>query len=382
MDIQIPPHVFEEFTLELTRHNFNYSVIIDDLQTLLDAEKEESQKRQKRSTWATNGQEVRDLVGEYGDFNEIMRWIEAKQSSHPSLIHLQDIGRSYEGRSMRLVRIGSRGRNKPAIWIDSGIHAREWIAPATSIYIMNELIESYGIDSNVTALMDDFDWYFLPVANPDGYHYSHSMDRFWRKTRSLLRPNWYHQRYRCQGVDLNRNFDFEWRGHCDSMHCRSRNPCDASYAGSQPFSESESIAVANFILRNQGALKMYLSLHSYSQMWLTPWGNSRRPPADYPDLIRVANAAVSALHEVNGTEYKVGSPAVILYAAGGGSYDWAKAIANIKYSYTVELRDTGDYGFVLPRRLVRPVGEETWAGIKAAVEEMKTDTCWVQGVGC
>jgi len=69
-------------------------------------------------------------------------------------------------------------------------------------------------------------------------------------------------------------------------------------------------------------------------------------------------------------------------AATGGSYDWAKGVAGVKYSYTVELRDTGDFGFLLPRSQIVPTGDETWAALKAAVEEMELDECWVGGRNC
>lgn len=69
-------------------------------------------------------------------------------------------------------------------------------------------------------------------------------------------------------------------------------------------------------------------------------------------------------------------------SATGGSYDWAKGVAGIKYSYTVELRDRGNYGFVLPTSQILPTGEEIWAAIRAAVQEMELDECWVRGRNC
>jgi len=69
-------------------------------------------------------------------------------------------------------------------------------------------------------------------------------------------------------------------------------------------------------------------------------------------------------------------------AATGGSYDWAKGVAGIKYSYTIELRDRGNYGFLLPISQVVPTGVETWAGLQAAVEEMELDECWVRQRNC
>jgi len=72
----------------------------------------------------------------------------------------------------------------------------------------------------------------------------------------------------------------------------------------------------------------------------------------------------------------------LLDPATGASYDWAKGVAGIKYSYTIELRDRGHFGFLLPSSQIIPTGEETWDGLQAAVEEMELDECWVTGRNC
>lgn len=53
--------------------------------------------------------------------------------------------------------------------MDAGIHAREWIAPATALYLINQLVEH---SSEHQDLLQDMDWYILPLVNPDGYEYS------------------------------------------------------------------------------------------------------------------------------------------------------------------------------------------------------------------
>ena len=87
------------------------------------------------------------------------------------------IGNSYEGRDLFLIKIGtpSRGIRKPAVWIDGGIHAREWISPATVSYFAYELLENAG---NNEYLLDQYDFYVMPIVNPDGYEYTHTNDRY------------------------------------------------------------------------------------------------------------------------------------------------------------------------------------------------------------
>merc|ERR1711860_138306 len=121
-------------------------------------------------------------------------------------------------------------------------------------------------------------------------------------------------------------------------------------------SEPETQAVAKFILSQKDRLKMYLSFHAYGQWFLTPWGYGRVYPTDYKDLKKVADDAANAIRGSYGPRYKVGTSAILLYPAAGGSDDWAKGVAGIKYSYTVELPDEGRYGFALPARFIEGVG--------------------------
>ncbi len=73
--------------------------------------------------------------------------------------------------------------DKPALYIHGGIHAEEWISPAVVTYFVNELTETMNDDK--MDLIDNLDWYIIPVANPDGYEYTRVGDRFWRKNRCL-----------------------------------------------------------------------------------------------------------------------------------------------------------------------------------------------------
>jgi len=69
------------------------------------------------------------------------------------------------------------------LWIDGGIHAREWISPATVTFMIHQLVEVQ--DPSDADLIENLDWYILPVVNPDGYEHTRDSDRLWRKTRYL-----------------------------------------------------------------------------------------------------------------------------------------------------------------------------------------------------
>lgn len=91
--------------------------------------------------------------------------------NHPETVTLVTVGESFEGRPLRYLKISTTNfedTSKPVIFIDGGIHAREWIAPPTVTYAIHKLTE------NVTEpeLLENFDWILLPVVNPDGYQFT------------------------------------------------------------------------------------------------------------------------------------------------------------------------------------------------------------------
>lgn len=255
---------------------------------------------------------------------------------------LEEIGQTYEGRKLYVVKISSGG-TKPAIFIDAGIHAREWIAPATALYIIHQLLE---VPSN-KRLFENVDWYILPVVNPDGYEYSHKTERLWRKNRE---PG-----MECYGTDGNRNYGFEWGGKGSSS-----DECSEIYRGTHAFSAAETAAIRDFVLGIPN-IKLYLSLHSYAQSFLYPWGYDTEYPENYEELRVVAELAQKAIHEEYGTYYEVSSGAE-LYPAAGGSDDWFYGGANVKLSYTFELG--GDF-FIVDESEIEDLVGEAWVGIKA-----------------
>lgn len=158
-------------------------------------------------------------------------------------------------------------QNNRAIFIEANIHAREWISPATATYVLNELI--YSTDPEVQDLATNIDWHIVVSINPDGYAYTHSDNRNWRKTRSPVSLV-------CFGVDANRNWQYNWLVKDEEGdEGASRVPCSDTYAGSTFFSESETLAVDNYLRRLPDAFDVYLAFHSYSHMMLHPLGTQK-----------------------------------------------------------------------------------------------------------
>jgi len=286
------------------------------------------------------------------DMHSYMDFLE----SNYDFVTTQSIGSSYEGSDMRILKVcqGECG-NKPAIWIDGGIHAREWVSPSTVTFMMQQLVEK---DADHPDLTQELDWYILPVVNPDGYLYTQNENRFWRKTRS---PNG----GGCVGTDANRNWGYQW-----NTGGSSPDPCSDTYMGSEAFSEVENRNVRDFLWEHKDNIKFYNTLHSYSQLVLLPWGWGYEQPDNIDDLEEVGLLGADALKAVHGKTYEVGCIPCLLYPASGGSLDWTLGEAGIPYSYGMELRDTGASGFLLPPEQIIPTGEEVWAFHMTAAREI------------
>uniref|UniRef100_A0A915N1C5 Peptidase M14 carboxypeptidase A domain-containing protein n=1 Tax=Meloidogyne javanica TaxID=6303 RepID=A0A915N1C5_MELJA len=254
------------------------------------------------------------------------------------------------------------------------MHAREWASIHTALWFIEMLLTQFGTDPKITDYMNTLNFYFVPVANPDGFEYSRSdvnpQTRFWRKNRgpqTCKKDRWRRERC-CGGVDLNRNFDFHW-GETGS----SSELCSDIFQGDYAFSEPESRAIRDKIFSPElnGKLDAFITLHTYSQMWIHPFNHERRNfPSDIEDLQTIGRRGVRAIEEVYGTKYRFGTGADILYPSAGGSDDWAKAKANIKYVYLLELRPGEEEwdGFLLDRRQLIPTGRETWEGVKVVID--------------
>ncbi|RUS13049.1 hypothetical protein BC937DRAFT_86433 [Endogone sp. FLAS-F59071] len=93
------------------------------------------------------------------------------------------------------------------------------------------------------------------------------------------------------------------------------------------------------------------------------YGTSLQKPRDNEDILELALGAAKALQQVHDRKYAVGSGCQINIEASGSSLDWTYAVGGVKYSYGVELRDTGKYGFLLPPEEIVHSGEEVFAAM-------------------
>jgi hypothetical protein len=354
VDLVVSPEVVDRFREILNQNGIQFSVVDTDLQKTFDSEM--LSNRKSFSKYAADIQQFAHDA--YLQYDEQVAWLESAVAES-SIAELISIGTSYEGRELWVLSINADNTALPAIFIDSGIHAREWIAPATVLWIIDEILT--GTSSDAEYLRSNYRWYFLPNVNPDGYQYTWIGDRLWRKTRS---PN---PGSICIGTDGNRNWDYNWCG-----EGASPQPCSDTYCGSSAFSERETAAQRDFLLTIKDFTNLFISVHAYSELWLLPWGGSANKPDDYDELVRIGNLARDAIQSVNGKVFTVGTPPDILYVATGGSFDWVKATARIEYAYSPELRPAtaAGGGFQIPASNIIPSGREIFAAINACARNV------------
>jgi len=365
IDILVSPQEYAGIQDSLSGVGASYEVLNEDVGADIEEEKQELLKAVPgvfdfRNYYATKYQHAH---------------LDALASRHPDKAETFSIGKSYEGRDLKVIRISNNlasSDNKPMIWVDGGIHAREWVSPHTVIYIANALLSEVetGLRSQVSTLLDKYQFVILPMSNPDGYEYSRTKNRFWRKTRrpSGCKYDEYRSdgscRYgQCYGVDPNRNWDADFGRQGVSL-----NPCSDIYPGREAFSEKNTQAMRDFILEHKNNLVLYLTYHSYSQMFLKPLGFVYKPPKDGPIHDAAGEAMVNAIRETHGKVYK-NIRVVELYPTSGGSSDWVY-LQGVTNAYAVELRDTGRYGFKLPTSQIIPTGEENIRGFIALVNTL------------
>ncbi|KAJ6647129.1 Zinc carboxypeptidase A 1 [Pseudolycoriella hygida] len=351
VDVMVPPHKLAEFEDFLNRFNIQFHIKVENIQKLVDQQDPELTAHKN-----AEGTNAFDWTF-FNTFAEINSWLDSRVAAYPNLLTNINIGTSLQGRQIRVIRYSS-GPNHPAVFIEANFHAREWASSATATWIINELLTS--TDQQLRALANTVDFYIVPVANPDGFVFSHESTRLWRKTRQSWGS--------CIGTDPNRNFDFFWMS-----AGASNNPCSDTYAGPNPFSEPETRAIRDFYGTIASRTRLFLSIHSFGQYLLFPLGHTTAQSNNHANLLSVGNAGAAAIRETAGADYLVGSSSVVLYATSGSTPDWAFGVHNTRLSYTFEVRPIrgSSNGFLLPPNQIIPNNREVLNGIVAMVAQAR-----------
>ncbi|GGX36501.1 M14 family metallopeptidase [Streptomyces lomondensis] len=312
--------------------------------------------------------------------------------------------RTHEGRTTRLLRVGTRQVNEvPAILLLGGIHAREWMPPDALISLAADLLEAhdsatglgYGSSTftaaQVTQVVENFNLFFFPCVNPDGRAFSQTTSAMWRKNRRPAPAG--SNGPSCVGVDLNRNFDFLWNHTAkfatDADVHTSDNPCDPHvYRGPAAASEPETRNVV-WALDSNPQIRWMVDVHSAGPAILHNWGSDQNqsttptdnfrnpnlddvrgrpddgigefiPEADLKTAVELSEHMNDAAGAVRGVDYGV-EAAYGLYPTSGTSDDYAYSrhftnpAATKVFSYTIECGDRFQPAFSEAEQVIREV---------------------------
>lgn len=259
-----------------------------------------------------------DSATAYHSYSQMTQELSKIEIQNHDIARLFIIGETAEGRHIWALKIGTNAapdESKSAGLIVGGQHAREWISIEVPLHLAQYLTGHYGLDSEVTRIVNTMDIWIVPVANPDGYEYSRVTDRQWRKNRRNNGDGSF-------GVDLNRNFDYRWG---EEIGLASSNPQAVTYQGPRPFSEPETQALRDLVLSRN--FKVIVDYHSYAQVIAYPF--------DSPQMHARAQIVAALISAVHGQTYVTSSYEPPLFS--GGFVDWAYGVVHID-AYLIELR--------------------------------------------
>lgn len=278
----------------------------------------------------------------YRTVEETYATLELIANDHPGLATLLDIGDSWEkfipggatGYDVLALVLSNKSRPgpKPRFFLVAEFHARELTTSETALRFAEELVAGYGVDSDVTWLLDYFEVHIIPMANPDGRKQA-ELGQLWRKNTDNDDG--------CAssfGTDMNRNCSFKW-----GLTGSSGNSCSETYRGPTPFSAPETQAIRDYILSlfpdqrgpadtdaaPTNTTGLVISLHSYAQLVLYPWG--------WTTTLAPNAAALQTLGGKFGyfNRYTV-QRGIDLYAVSGELTDWVYGELGVP-GYTIEM---------------------------------------------
>jgi hypothetical protein len=284
----------------------------------------------------------------YRTVEETYAALDTMEATYPGLVEKIHIGYSWDyltmggpdGYDLYALRITNENfgdiNTKPTFFLMAEIHAREYVTAETATRYAELLLSSYGTDPDITWLIDYYRIYIVTMTNPDGRKFA-EQGYSWRKNTDNLAGGGCS--FPSYGVDLNRNHSFHWGG-------ASNNPCSETYQGPTAASEPETQAIQDFVLtilqdqRGPGdgdpapddTTGLFITLHSYGQYVLFPWGWSPNQPPNNSDLETLGRK----FGFYNNHEVCQSGENNCLYPTTGTSDDWAYGILGVA-AYTFEM---------------------------------------------
>jgi zinc carboxypeptidase len=271
--------------------------------------------KQFAAAQAANGFTVWKSYDEPGGFRDQMYELSRK---YPGVTKLVKIGTTLQGREILALKVtqGARGQKdgkRPAVLFSATQHAREWIASEVDRRLMYHYVEGWANDDPaITKLLRGTELWFVPIMNPDGYQYTFTNERLWRKN---LRDNdGDGQTTNADGVDPNRNYPEHFKYDEEGS---SKIFSSQTYRGPGPASERETQAIMG--LSERVGFEFNVNYHSNGRWLLYPEGwQTNSPTADDPIYFALSGnldrPAIEGFHP--------GLSSDVLYVTNGEANDY------------------------------------------------------------
>uniref|UniRef100_A0A1A9WWA9 Peptidase M14 domain-containing protein n=1 Tax=Glossina brevipalpis TaxID=37001 RepID=A0A1A9WWA9_9MUSC len=310
---------------------------------------------------------------------EIYTWLDLIIENYPEVVTGFEIGRSYNGRLIRGIKISFRP-DKKAIFIQSNIHGKEWMTSAAVTYLINELL--FSNKRYVRKMAESLDWYIVPVLNVDGFACSHRRKLKFRK--SLKKPINAHSS--CEKLNDNslypcgrKSYGFCLTGNtdpnCSEFDSSKRRRCLGTLAKAIVFPQPNSTTdrVIDFIKNSipDDTVKIYISLREFKRKPPVPLIRKSDLPDNYQQMMYTAKAFTEAIYSGLGAEWDsetVSNALDIFTEERKRSKDVEEYVP---MSFTIKLPDKDqdkESGFVLREEMILPISKELLDGFAGMIE--------------
>lgn len=156
----------------LSEHGLKYQIITNDLGRVVN-------KFMAQAKSFTSYQSGKVDVRNYHDYHDYMTIIQMLEKNSKGKMKIYSIGETYENRDIPVIVLPDNANStKPIVLIECGIHAREWLSPAFCLWLLVNLLEQ-----EENPLLKEYEFQIVPLANIDGYVFTWTGNRMWRKNR-------------------------------------------------------------------------------------------------------------------------------------------------------------------------------------------------------
>jgi hypothetical protein len=266
--------------------------------------------------------------------DEITQLIKEAAENYPDIVHVIEIGRSHKNFPIYAVRLSTQDsvELKPSILFNGMHHAREVMTPEVTTDIIQFLTKNFDNAEMpfVRDWLENMAIWVIPQLNPDGNNIVWSEDNWWRKNAKG-------DEWEIWGVDLNRNYPFQWGA------CRGSSGSKGSdtFRGESGGSEPETRAIMGLVKRENMALN--ISYHSYSEMVVSPYGCKGQYTPEEELFKSIGKTLASKLVKDTGKgTYSYGTGWELLYPVDGEDISWMyNEVGTIAYVIEVNSSSQG-----------------------------------------